>query len=224
MPFRTRTSNDNASGKIVLQHDFSPEVMAYASYARGYKGPAFNVFFNLTSTGTNVIEAETSDAFEVGLKNTFLDGRLTLNLAGFYAKYHNFQANNPDLVASVVVTRFTNAGEISTTGVEADMSFRLGKHTTLNAGLALTDAQVDKFKVAPGAATTAIIASGTPLGFAPTWKGSVLPNSACSCRHAAASRPTPCCEPITRTSSSAAMSPDRISSPMSPRIRPGMRR
>ena len=172
-PFTAQTSNDNLSGKGVIQFDLSDDVMIYGSFARGYKGPAYNVFFNLTATGTNVIEAETSDAFEVGMKNRFLDGRLIVNIAGFYAKYHNFQANNPDLVAGVVVTRFTNAGEISTTGLEVDMTWRLGKNTTLNGGVALTDAQVDQFKAAPGAAVTTIIPSGTPLGFAPTWKGSL---------------------------------------------------
>ena len=157
----------------MIQFDLSADVMAYGSYARGYKGPAYNVFFNLTATGTNVIEAETSDAFEVGLKNRLLDGRLIINIAGFYAKYHNFQANNPDLVAGVVVTRFTNAGEISTKGLEVDMTWRLGTHTTLNGGVALTDAHVDQFKAAPGAASSAIIPAGTRLGFAPTWKGSL---------------------------------------------------
>jgi iron complex outermembrane receptor protein len=172
-PFTAETSNDNLSGKGVIQFDLSADVMAYGSYARGYKGPAYNVFFNLTATGTNVIEAETSDAFEVGLKNRLLDGRLIINIAGFYAKYHNFQANNPDLVAGVVVTRFTNAGEISTKGLEVDMTWRLGTHTTLNGGVALTDAHVDQFKAAPGAASSAIIPAGTRLGFAPTWKGSL---------------------------------------------------
>ena len=173
VPFRTKTSNDNLSGKAVVQFDLSPDVMAYGSYARGYKGPAYNTFFNLTSTGTNVIEAETSDAFELGLKNRLLDGKLIINIAGFYAKYHNFQANNPDLVANVVVTRFTNAGEVSTTGLEVDMTWRLGKNTTLTGGVALTDAHVDKFKAAPGALPTDIIPSGTRLGFAPTWKGAM---------------------------------------------------
>ena len=173
VPFQTKTSNSNVSGKVVLQHDFGREVMAYVSYARGYKGPAYNVFFNLTSTGTNTIEPETSDAFEVGLKNTLLDGKLTLNIAGFYAKYHNFQANNPDLVAGVVVTRFTNAGEVSTTGLEVDMTWRPGKNTTVSGGVALTDAHVDQFKAAPGAAATAIIPAGTQLAYAPTWKGSL---------------------------------------------------
>ena len=173
-PFRAKTSNDNLSGKAVLQYDFSSDVMGYASYARGYKGPAYNTFFNLTATGTNEISAETSDAFELGLKNSFLDGRMTLNIAGFYARYHNFQANNPDLVAGVPVTRFTNAGEVSTTGIEIDLDWRIGKHTSLTAGVSVTDAHVVRFKAAPGA--TDIIPEGTPLGFAPTWKGAIALN------------------------------------------------
>ena len=172
-PFTAKTSNDNLSGKAAFQMDFSDDVMGYASYARGYKGPAYNVFYNLTATGTNVIEPETSDSFEIGLKNTLLDGALTFNIAAFYSKYKNFQANNPDLVAGVVVTRFTNAGTVSTRGIEMDMNWRAGKNTTVTAGLALTDAHVDQFKVAPGAAATAVIPSGTKLGYAPTWKGSM---------------------------------------------------
>ena len=174
IPYRTKTSNDNLSGKAVLQADFGEGVMGYASYARGYKGPAYNVFFNLTSTGTNTIEPETSDALEVGLKNTFLGGKMTFNIAAFYAKYKNFQANNPDLVAGVVVTRFTNAGVISTTGLEMDLSYRPTKNTTFGASLAITDAHVVNFKAAPGAAATDIIPTGTSLAFAPTWKGSVM--------------------------------------------------
>jgi iron complex outermembrane receptor protein len=173
VPFRTSTSNDNLSGKGVLQVDLSRAVMAYASYARGYKGPAYNIFFNLTPTGTNSISPETSDAFEAGLKNNLFGGALSLNIAGFYAKYHNFQANNPDLVAGVVVTRFTNAGEVSTRGVEADLTWRVGPDTSVNGGMAYTDAHVNKFFAAPGAASTAIMPSGTPLAYAPKWKGSL---------------------------------------------------
>jgi iron complex outermembrane receptor protein len=173
VPFRTSTSNDNFSGKAALQFDFSDDVMGYVSYARGYKGPAYNIFYNLTGTGTNVIEPETSDSIEIGLKNTFLDGKLTLNLAGFYAKYKNFQANNPDVVSGVVVTRFTNAGSISTTGIEADLSYRPSRNTTFNAGISITDAHVVAFNAAPGALPSQIVPAGTKLGYAPTVKGSV---------------------------------------------------
>jgi iron complex outermembrane recepter protein len=173
VPWRTKTSNDNWSGKAGAQFDISDEMMAYATYARGYKGPAYNVFFNLTATGTNRIAPETSDAYEIGLKNTFLNGRLVLNLAAYYAKYKNFQANNPDLVAGVVVTRFTNAGVVSTRGGELDMLWRPVRDLNISGGLAYTDAHVDNFFAAPGTAATAIVPAGTPLAYAPKWKGSL---------------------------------------------------
>ncbi len=176
IPFRASTSKDNLSGKGGVQYDISRGSTAYATFARGYKGPAYNVFFNLTATGTNVISAETSDAYEVGLKNTLLGGKLTVNLAAYYAKYKNFQANNPDLVAGVVVTRFTNAGDVSTRGGELDLLYRPVRDLTVSGGVAYTDAHVDAFKVpvvAVGAPAPAVIAPGTPLGFAPKWKGSL---------------------------------------------------
>ncbi len=172
-PFADSTSNDNISGKAGVQYDLAETSTAYATYSRGYKGPAYNIFYNLTATGTNVIEAETADSYEVGLKNTLLDGRLVLNLAAYYAKYHNFQANNPDTVAGVLVTRFTNAGTISTRGGELDFLFRPMADLNLSGGLAYTDAKVDQFKVPTNGVVTGVVPSGTQLGYAPKWKGSV---------------------------------------------------
>lgn len=171
--FRGKATNENLSGKGGVQFDIVPQSTLYATYARGYKGPAYNVFFNLTATGTNTIAPETSDAYEAGLKNSLFGGRLVLNLAAYYAKYHNFQANNPDLVAGVVVTRFTNAGDVSTRGGEADLIWRPVADLNVAGGLAYTDAHVDRFFAPPGAAATAIVPAGTPLGFAPKWKGNL---------------------------------------------------
>ena len=170
IPFRGKATNENLSGKAGVQYDISRGSTAYATFARGYKGPAFNVFYNLTATGTNTIAPETSDAYELGLKNTFFGGKLTLNLAAYYAKYRNFQANNPDLVAGVVVTRFTNAGDVSTRGGELDATFRPIRDLSFTGGVAYTDAHVDQFNAPAGAA---VVPAGTPLGFAPKWKGNL---------------------------------------------------
>ncbi len=172
-PFATDQSNDNLSGKAGVQYEISPDATFYATYARGYKGPAYNVFFNLTATGTNAIEAETADSYEVGLKNTLMDGRLILNLAAYYAKYNNFQANNPDIVAGVLVTRFTNAGTISTRGGELDLIYRPMRDLNISGGLAYTDAQIDQFKIPTNGVVTGVVPSGTQLGYAPKWKGSL---------------------------------------------------
>ncbi len=170
VPFRTHTAKDNLSGKVGLQFDIDKDVMAYGTFSRGYKGPAYNVFFNLTASGTNVIAAETATSYEIGLKNSLFGGKLILNLAGYYAKYKNFQANNPDLVAGVVVTRFTNAGDVSTRGAELDLLWRPIADLNISGGVAYTDAKVDSFNAPPGAT---VIPAGTPLGYAPKWKGSL---------------------------------------------------
>ena len=169
-PFQGKTTNTNWSGKAGVQYEIVPQSTFYATYSRGYKGPAFNVFYNLTATGTNAIEAETADSYEAGLKNTLFDGKLVINLAGYYAKYYNFQANNPDIVAGVLVTRFTNAGEVSTRGAELDLLYQPVRDLTFSGGLAYTDAHIDQFKVPTNGNNTGVVASGTPLGYAPKWK------------------------------------------------------
>ena len=168
------TADDTAiTGKAGLQYDFSEDVMAYASYSRGYKGPGLNIFFNLNANGTPPLADETGDSYEAGLKTSMLDGQLTLNVAGYYAKYKNFQANNPDFVLGQRVTRFSNAGTVSTRGFEADLLYRPSDDFTLSGGVAYTDAKVDKFKLPPGAPLTDQIPSGTVLPFSPKWKNSL---------------------------------------------------
>jgi iron complex outermembrane recepter protein len=170
IPFRTGTKANNLSGKAGVQFDLSDNNMAYVTYTRGYKGPAYNIFYNLTTIGTGVIAPETVNAYEAGLKNTFLDGALTLNIAAYYAKYKNYQANSPDFVAGVRTTRLTNAGTVSTRGVEIDFLMRPASNFTVSGGIAYNKARVEDFRLPPGADATQLIAKGTPLANAPEWK------------------------------------------------------
>jgi iron complex outermembrane recepter protein len=170
IPFRTGTKANNLSGKAGVQVDLSDNNMAYVTYTRGYKGPAYNIFYNLTTIGTGVIAPETVNAYEAGLKNTFLDGALTLNIAAYYAKYKNYQANSPDFVAGVRTTRLTNAGTVSTKGVEIDFLMRPASNFSVSGGIAYNKARVEDFRLPPGADATQLIAKGTPLANAPEWK------------------------------------------------------
>jgi iron complex outermembrane recepter protein len=173
IPFRQKTTADNLSGRAGLQYDFSDDVMGYATYARGYKGPGVNIFFNLNANGTPPLAPETADSYEAGLKTTLFNGLLTLNIAGYYAKYNNFQANNPDFVLGQRVTRFSNAGTISTRGIEVDFFARPARDLNLSGGVAFTDAKVDQFRLPPGANPADAIPDGTRLPFAPEWKASL---------------------------------------------------
>lgn len=171
-PWTGSTSKDNLSGKAALEYDLAPHNMAYASYSRGYKGPAFNVFFNMQWFNTAPIAAELSDAFEVGLKNSFDHGKLIFNIDGFYDKVRNYQANYPTTINGAVTTTIINAGDVSTRGFEAEWLYRPAHNLTVNGGLSYTDAHVDQFMLPPAAQAANYIAPGTPLAFAPKVKGS----------------------------------------------------
>ena len=79
------------TGRAVLDFKITPDNLLYASYSRGYKSGGINppvpAIFNVPS----IFRPEQVDAFEVGSKNTFLDGTLRLNLTGFYYKYKDLQ-------------------------------------------------------------------------------------------------------------------------------------
>jgi outer membrane receptor protein involved in Fe transport len=74
---------------------FTDHSMVYASYSRGYKGGGFNTPCDLQSPGCGSVaqtfDPEHVDAFEVGTKNVLADGRLLLNLTGFYYDYRGYQ-------------------------------------------------------------------------------------------------------------------------------------
>lgn len=169
--FKGSNDSDNVSGRAGLQYDLNDDVMVYASYARGYKGPAYNVFFNMTVNNTPVIEAETADSYELGLKSTLLDGRMLVNAAVFDAKYDDFQANNFLFLNGTLITTLTNAGKVSSKGFELDVQARPNDMLTFGAGVAYTDAKVDSFFTPPG--QNATVRAGTSLPLAPEWKASL---------------------------------------------------
>ena len=171
--FDLHVSNNDFSFKAGAQLDVLDNLMAYATYSQGYKGPAFNVFFNQNSGQLDPIAAETADAYEVGTKFKTHDGSLTVNTALFYAKYDNFQANSFVNLNGAVVTQLTNAGKVSTRGVEIDALARPSRNFTLTAGLAYADAHIDRFNIPPNSPPGTSTRKGEQLPLAPKWKGNL---------------------------------------------------
>ncbi|MXP13254.1 TonB-dependent receptor [Altererythrobacter confluentis] len=167
------STNDNISGKASVQFEPSEDFLFYGSYTRGYKGPAFNVFFNHTAPNNAVpIDEETSDAFEIGMKSQFWDRRIQLNTALFQATYDGFQANNFILLNGTTITNLTNAGTVRTKGFEVDAVVAPVDGLTLRGSVAYADAKVREFNPNPitGAADAR---NGTRLPLAPEWSWNV---------------------------------------------------
>ena len=162
------SNNSNVSGRVSAQFEPNDDLLLYASWTRGYKGPAFNVFFNHTApTNAVPIGEETSDSFEIGLRSQFAD-IVTFNATAFQATYDGFQANNFVLLNGAVVTNLTNAGQVRTTGFEVDAIVEATDDLTFRASVAYADAKVRRFN--PNPLTNAPSAlNGTRLPLAPEW-------------------------------------------------------
>lgn len=168
--FEGDTDESNVSVKAGVQYDLNDSSMTYATYSQGYKGPAFNVFYNMSEKDTLPIADETSDAYELGYKYAGRD--FVFNAAWFRTEIDGFQANNPELLDGVFITRLTNAGSVITKGVEVDFIWQATDNMNVYGGLARVDAEVDEFRCPVGLATC----DGSPgadLPFSPDLKFSV---------------------------------------------------
>jgi len=163
------TSETDLSGKLGLQYDLTDNSMTYLTYSQGYKGPGFNVFYNMSINDTRPISPETSDAYELGYK--YAKGDLMVSAALFQTDIDGFQANNFDCSDGTCITRLTNAGSVSTQGLEMDFTWRVTDSLTLTGGFAKVKAEIEDFFCPEGADCTA--RSGLDVPFSPDLKYSL---------------------------------------------------
>ena len=95
----TSRTFDKITGRAVLawtpKLDFTDQTNIYASYSRGYKAGGSNPGVQQGNLGVPAFYApESIDAYEIGAKNTLLDGRLQANLTAWYYDYGNYQISS----------------------------------------------------------------------------------------------------------------------------------
>lgn len=168
--FSGSVDETNVSIKLGAQYDLADAGMVYATYSQGYKGPGFNVFYNMAEKDTAPIGEETSDAYELGYKYASRD--VLFNFALFRTEIEGFQANNFDDSSGVTLTRLTNAGDVITQGFEADILWQATDNLVINAGFASIEAEIDKFNC-PLDAENCSTRSGLDVPFSPDTKYSV---------------------------------------------------
>jgi len=81
---------DAWTGTLGVQWQPTGDTNAYARYSRGYKSGGWLASNGLTPQP--YADPEYVDNYEIGLKQTMLNGRLQVNSAVFYADYKGFQA------------------------------------------------------------------------------------------------------------------------------------
>lgn len=177
--------NTGFSGVVALQHQFTPDTMAYLQVSRGFKGAAYDLPGATDSAPASLaprrVAPENAMNYEAGIRTQLFDRTLTFNGTLFYETFTNYQATTYDAAANAF--RLQNVGSLLSRGVEVEFNWHPGRAFTLGGGVTFADARYDSFKsgqcqytfftrglctpVGPGAYV--IDLSGRRLFAAPRW-------------------------------------------------------
>src|SRR5690606_31584946 len=85
-----RVKTSNFSWRLGVQYNWSPTLMTFLTAARGYKGPAVNDAASPPLVQP-IIRPEIPMNYELGLKGSFLEGKMAVTLTLFNNKVKDFQ-------------------------------------------------------------------------------------------------------------------------------------
>ncbi|MFW2851182.1 TonB-dependent receptor [Sphingomonas sp. TX0543] len=170
------------SGRASIAWQVSDDVLAYVSYARGFKSGGINMSGlpldnnNLPALATAVVRPERNTNWEGGLKTTLFDRRVVFNVDAYFTSVRDFQATVVDSSQTVALRGYlSNIPRVTVKGVEADATVRAARGLTLRAGLAYADGRYSSYPAGPcplevqTAATTACDLTGQRLASLPRW-------------------------------------------------------
>ena len=142
----------NLSPKISLDYQITPDIMVYGLASRGFKSGGYNIRAQATAVPRSAepFQDEQVDSFEVGTKMGLFDQRLFLNLSAFHNKYKDIQLSIFTEYTTAQGTKaffgdFTNAGEGTVNGFEAEYQWLATDNFSVTGNLAWLDAKFDTY-------------------------------------------------------------------------------
>jgi iron complex outermembrane receptor protein len=136
---------------ITAQFDARKNVMLYATWAQGSKSGGFVSNTYGTTDSDFTFKPERSTNYEVGMKSTFLDGRLVANGTIFNMRFKDLQESSFDSTIQSFITN--NAGSATSRGFEGQLTYLPIDNLELTTSFAYLDAKYDNYK---GAACLAL--------------------------------------------------------------------
>ena len=148
IPFNydVEVKGDNVSYLASAAYKFTPDNLLYASYSTGYKAAGLNLNAAVSEGSSLIIDPEKVKNYELGTKNTFLNGRATLNVNIFRTELDGLQAN---IAIPGRRSFLANVGDVLSKGVEVDATLRLNDYFDLSANGSIIDAKYTSYPNAP---------------------------------------------------------------------------
>jgi iron complex outermembrane receptor protein len=164
----TDASFTRVTPKVGLDFQVNPDVLLYASVSRGLNGGGFDTRAGNPTDSATPFKPEIVTTYEGGIKTTFLNRAVRVNLTGFYNQFKDFQAGA--FVAATGGQIRGNAGKAHTWGVELETTLRPVNGFEISGNLGYLYAVFDEYLNPVGPNTSA---SGNRLPRAPRWTSSL---------------------------------------------------
>ena len=157
-----------------IDYRFTDQVMAYAQYSTGFKGGGVNPRPFYVSQAIH-FNPETLSNYEAGIKSTWFDNRVRVNLDGYFSQYRDIQLTllNCGFIPSIAALGQGspcalpyNAGDAHEKGVELESEARLGAFEVDASGSYL-DFQYVSLNPNTG------VTYGMSTPFTPQWQGNM---------------------------------------------------
>ena len=132
-PYADARSWDELTPRVALEYrrDFG---LAYLSYTRGFKTGGYNY----PASANPVLNPETLDSYELGIKASFVGDRLRLRSALFDYDFKDLQVSRGGAGAFITTE---NAASATVRGLETDVDAALTARLSLTAGVAFIDSE-----------------------------------------------------------------------------------
>ena len=138
------------SPKLGATYRFTDDIMVYASYSEGFhSGGFFGVNQNIRDFERDQYDPEFAESWELGVKSTWLDNRLRINVSAFQNDFTDKQESfvKLDNDTKTVATVFENAASVTYKGVEAEVVLAATENLRLFLNYGLLDAEYDEFNI-----------------------------------------------------------------------------
>jgi iron complex outermembrane recepter protein len=149
------TSWRKPTWRAALDHQFTPNIMGYISFDRGFKSGVYN----LLSYAAPPVSPEALDAYQLGIKTESADHRVRLNAAAFYYNYKDIQVE--EIVTGGIM--LVNAAAAEMKGIDVDFAFLPVDTFTVRGGFEVMSGHYTNFRNAPFYSPT-LGPNGEPAG------------------------------------------------------------
>ncbi len=176
IPFK----DDNFSPEVTLRYKATDDINLFASYKTGFKSggidnsalPSNSLSVAATTGNFDALKfrSEKAQGGEIGIKSQWADRTFTFNATAYQYVFEDLQVQNFN--ASTIQFITSNAGELTTKGVDIETSWRTPvEGLRLSSNISYLDAQYTAQFLQPGGAGGTIDLNGRGGSQAPEWSG-----------------------------------------------------